>query len=64
MIKKTKKKEKKTFLKGYQLDVVEKLKGRRTLRSDTIFGYWKPFKNDEECFLFHLKSSCRSQIAK
>ena len=39
MIKKTKKKEKKTFLKGYQLDVVEKLKGRRTLRSDTIFGY-------------------------
>ena len=23
--------------------------------------HWKPFKNDEECFLFHLKSSFRSQ---
>ena len=22
---------------------------------------WKPFKNDEKCFLFHLKSSFRSQ---
>ena len=22
---------------------------------------WNPFKNDEECFLFHLKSSFRSQ---
>ena len=23
--------------------------------------HWKPFKNDEECFLFHLKSSFHSQ---
>ena len=23
--------------------------------------HWKPFKNDEKCFLFHLKSSFRSQ---
>ena len=23
--------------------------------------YWKPFKNDEKCFLFHLKSSFPSQ---
>ena len=22
---------------------------------------WKPFKNDEKCFLFHIKSSFRSQ---
>ena len=26
-----------------------------------IFGNWKPFENDEKCFLFHLKSSIRSQ---
>ena len=25
------------------------------------FDNWKPFKNDEKCFLFHLKSSFRSQ---
>ena len=24
-------------------------------------GNWKPFKNDEKCFLFYLKSSFRSQ---
>ena len=36
-------------------------KPRRTLRSETIFGNWKPFKNDEKCFLFRLKSSFRSQ---
>ena len=23
---------------------------------------WKPFKNDEKCFLFHLKSSCSQDI--
>ena len=23
---------------------------RRTLRSQVIFGNWKPFKNDEKCF--------------
>ena len=34
---------------------------RSTLRSETIFGNWKPFTNDEKCFLFHLKSSFRSQ---
>ena len=34
---------------------------RRTLMSETNFGNWKPFKNDEKCFLFHLKSSFRSQ---
>ena len=33
---------------------------RRTLRSVDIFGNWKPFKNDEKCFLFHLKSLFRS----
>ena len=26
-----------------------------------FFGNWKPFKNDEKCFLFHLKSFFRSQ---
>ena len=38
----------------------KKLLKRRTLRSKTIFGKWKPFKNDDKCFLFHLKSSFRS----
>ena len=32
----------------------------RTLRYNTIFAIWKPFKNDEKCFLFHLKCSFRS----
>ena len=26
----------------------------RTLRSQKTFGYWKSFKNDKKCFLFHL----------
>ena len=36
---------------------------RRTLRCKTGFGNWKPapFKNNEKCFLFHLKSPFRSQ---
>ena len=34
---------------------------RRTLRTDTTFGNWKPFKNDEKCLSFHVKSSFRSQ---
>ena len=25
------------------------------------FGNWKPFKNDEKCFLFQFKSSSRAQ---
>ena len=29
--------------------------------SETIFGNWKPFKNDEKFFAPHLKSSFRSQ---
>ena len=29
---------------------------RRTLRSETIFGNWKRFKNDKECFFFMLKA--------
>ena len=34
---------------------------RCILRYETIFGNWEPFKNDEKCFLFHLKSSFGSQ---
>ena len=34
---------------------------RLILRSETIFGIWKPFKKDEKCFLFHIKSSFGSQ---
>ena len=34
---------------------------RCTLRSEIIFGNWKPFKNDKKCSLFHLKSSFCSQ---
>ena len=29
--------------------------------SERIFGNWNPFKNDENCFLFHLESSFVSQ---
>ena len=32
-----------------------------TPRSETVFGNWKPFKSDEKCFLFHLKSSFHYQ---
>ena len=32
-----------------------------TLMSETVFGNWKLFKNDEKCFLFHLKNSISSQ---
>ena len=34
---------------------------RRTLRSETIFDNWKPFKNDEKMLFFHLKCSSLSQ---
>ena len=34
---------------------------RCTLRSETIFGSWKLFKNDEKGFLFHVNSSFCSQ---
>ena len=37
------------------------LKMSKNLKSETIFVNWKPFKNDEKCFLVHLKSSFRSQ---
>ena len=30
---------------------------RRTLGPETISDNWKPFKSDEKCFLFHVKSS-------
>ena len=29
--------------------------------SETIFGKQKPFKDDEDCFLFHAKKKFRSQ---
>ena len=34
---------------------------RCILRSETIFGSWKLFKNDEKGFLFHVNSSFCSQ---
>ena len=34
---------------------------RSTLRSQAIIGNWKPFKNGDKCFLFHLQSFWRSQ---
>ena len=37
---------------------------RRTHRSETIFGNWKPFKSDEKCFLFQLKSSFHFSLFK
>ena len=39
----------------------QKLTRKLTLRTETIFGDWKPFESDEKCFLFQLKSSFRSQ---
>ena len=30
--------------------------------SETIFDKWEPFKNDEKCFLLHLKRSFRFQV--
>ena len=41
--------------------IFQKRAWRRTLRSDATFGNWKSYKNDEKCFLFHDKSSFRSQ---
>ena len=37
---------------------------RRTLRSETIFGIGKPFKNDENCFYFVLKARFVLKIFK
>ena len=37
---------------------------RRTLKSEEIFGIWKPFKKEEKCFLSHLKSCFCSQDNK
>ena len=42
----------------------KQLSERCTPRSGTSFANWKPFKNDEKCFLFNLKSSFRSQDIK
>ena len=36
---------------------------RHNLRSETMFGKLKPFKNDEKYFSFHLKGSfCSKDI--
>ena len=43
------------YFSFWKLDLFSIWHQRRTLRSETIFGNWKPFKNDEECFLFHLE---------
>ena len=37
------------------------LKMSKNLKSEMIFVNWKPIKNDEKYFLFHLKSSSCSQ---
>ena len=43
--------------------IVNSLKSRTLTFQKFFFNFlqWKPFKNDEKCFLFHLKSSFRSQ---
>ena len=38
----------------------ENLFERSTLGSETISDNWKPFKNNEKCFLFHVFISCFS----
>ena len=35
-----------------------------TLRSEAVFGIWKPFKYDKQFFLFNVKSTFRSQDSK
>ena len=42
------------YFEAFYLKIPE---ARCTLLYETIFGNWKFFKNDEKCFLFHLKSS-------
>ena len=37
---------------------------RCTLRSETIFSYWKPFKNDEKCFYFTSKALFILKVSK
>ena len=36
-------------------DVKGAISGLRQLKGNWTFGNWKPFKNDEKCFLFHFK---------
>ena len=36
----------------------------RTLRSETIFGYWKPFKNMKNAFYFTSKALFDLKIFK
>ena len=52
--------EKRDSDKGLSLWILRNF-WRCTVKSDTITGNWMSFKNDEKCFLFHLKSSFRSQ---
>ena len=47
----------KEILPGPKKDAYQKC----SLRSETIFPNWKPFKNLEECFLLNFKSSFLSQ---
>ena len=42
-----------------QLDIIE-----LNLKSESHLFTLKPFKNDEKCFLFHLKISFRSEDIK
>ena len=39
-------------------------KKRKKKKEKCYLLQWKPFKNDEKCFLFHLKSSFRCQDIK
>ena len=56
----TKKQAEKVTEKGQYGSSLFGLKGALSgLRQ--FFGSWKAFQNDEKCFLFHVKSSFRSQ---
>ena len=39
----------------------KKINVLKAYSSETIFDTWKPFRNDENCFLFHLKKPFHSQ---
>ena len=59
--------QKHSFFRGYNEDSSSKSMqnfSKKTLTFQKKLCYllrWKPFKNDEKCFLFHLKNSFRSQ---
>ena len=50
------------FLNQFKIFKIKNLKSDSTFQKKLChLLHWKPFKDDEKCFLFYLKSSFRSQ---